>query len=67
MLNDLLFVKLIDDRKKTLQEKETIYLLNPFYQNKSKKYFCIPESFNTNISRQLFDYTITYMTTQIQK
>ena len=22
-------------------------------------YFCIPESFNTNISHQLFDYTIT--------
>ena len=32
------------------------------------KFFCLPESFNTNISHQLFDYTITFCTrTQIQK
>ena len=28
------------------------------------KTFCIPESFNTNISHQLFDYTITFVNTQ---
>ena len=26
--------------------------------------FCIPESFNTNISHQLFDYTITFVNSQ---
>ena len=26
--------------------------------------FCIPESFNTNISHQLFDYTITFVNPQ---
>ena len=26
--------------------------------------FCIPESFNTNISHQIFDYTITFLNKQ---
>ena len=26
--------------------------------------FCIQESFNTNISHQLFDYTITFLNSQ---
>ena len=26
--------------------------------------FCIPESFNTNISHQLFDYLITFVNKQ---
>jgi hypothetical protein len=29
----------------------------------NQKLFCIPESFNTNISHQLFDYTITFVNT----
>ena len=28
------------------------------------KIFCIPESFNTNISRQFFDYPITFVNSQ---
>ena len=27
-------------------------------------YFCIPESFNTNISQQLFDHKITFINSQ---
>ena len=30
------------------------------------KIFCIPESFNTNISHQPFDYTITFVNSQSQ-
>ena len=30
----------------------------------TRKYFCIPESFNTNISSHLFDYTITFVNSQ---
>ena len=26
-----------------------------------RKYFCIPESFNINISQQFFDYKITFV------
>ena len=35
---------------------------------KHKKYICLPENFNTNISHQLFDYKITLceFTAQIQ-
>ena len=29
-------------------------------------YICIPESFNTNISHKLFDYTITFVNSQPQ-
>ena len=28
--------------------------------------FCIPESFDTNILHQLFDYTITYVNPQLE-
>ena len=31
------------------------------------KNICIPESFNTNISHQLFDYTITFVNSQHQQ
>ena len=31
------------------------------------KWVCIPESFNTNISHQLFDYTITFVNSQHKK
>ena len=30
------------------------------------KTFCIPESFNTNISHQLFKYKITFMKSQLE-
>ena len=33
-------------------------------QRVSKNIFCTPESFNTNISHQLFDYTITFVNSQ---
>ena len=29
-----------------------------------RKVYCIPESFNTNISHQLFDYTLTFLNSQ---
>ena len=31
---------------------------------KGCNYFCLPESFNKNISHQLFDYTITFVNSQ---
>ena len=31
---------------------------------KTYKNICIPESFNTNILHQLFDYTITFVNSQ---
>ena len=36
-------------------------------QNKTfKLYICIPESFNTNISHQRFDYKVTFVNSQLE-
>ena len=48
-----------------------LFLLGIFYKEirfhlkiMNIKFFCIPESFNTNISHQLFEYTITFVNSQ---
>ena len=42
-----------------------IVILSTFEESLTKV-ICIPESFNTNISHQLFDYIITYVNSQHQ-
>ena len=37
-------------------------MYNTYMRNKKK--LCIPESFNTNISHQFYDYKITYVNTK---
>ena len=34
------------------------------YRRTTEKFLCIPESFNTNISHQLFDYKLTFENSQ---
>ena len=51
----------------------TLHLIGKFLQHEEKVivnarhlliYFCIPESLNTNISHQLFDFTMTFVNSQ---
>ena len=39
-------------------------ILIGLYTNSSDNRICLQESFNTNISHQLFDYTITFVNSQ---
>ena len=47
---------------------ETLYVwkADSYMKSNGGNNFCIPESFNTNISHQLFDYTITFVNLQHQ-
>ena len=52
------------DYTKTEYEFCLSFILQFYYISKVIIFFCIPESFNTNILHQLFDYKITFLNSQ---